>query len=145
VQVKKKLKPKLIIIGLAVVLIIVITSVYLGWSYFVDHRSLEQVRDMTMAYIKANHKETAQYMQSFSWTGGDITPYGGKWFNYQSSGWNIAILHAVALPPSLVWWATSYSLTATCTSQVAPAEVIVSWQGTLQNGVITQTAYTFNL
>jgi len=138
------LKRKSIIIGLAAVLIIVIISGYFGWSYYIDHPSVEQVRDMTMAYIKTHHKETAQYMQSFSWTGGDITPYGivgGEWYSYQSAGWNITIQYPVALPPGSI---TTYSVTATYTSQVTPGEVIVSWQGTLQNDVVTETAYTFN-
>jgi hypothetical protein len=140
----KKLKRKSIIIGLAAVLIIVIIGGYLGWSYYIGHPSVEQVRDMTMAYIKAHHKETAQYMQSFSWTGKDITPEGftgGRWYSYQSAGWNITIQYPVALPPGSI---TIYSVTATYTSQVTPGEVIVSWQGTLQNGLITQTTYTFN-
>ena len=143
---EKNLKRKSTIIGLATVLIIVIISGYLGWSYYIGHPSMEQVRDMTMTYIKAHHNETTQHMQSFSWTGEDITPEGftgGRLYSYKSAGWNITIQYAVALPPSSVWWPTIYSVTATYTSQVTPGEVIVSWQGTLQNGIITQTAYTF--
>ena len=104
----------------------------------------EQVRDMTMIYIEAHHNETAQYMQSFSWTGGDITPVGlvgGKWYSYQSGGWNVTIKYPVGLPPGSI---TISSVTANYTSQVTPGEVIVSWQGTFQNGIITETAYTFN-
>jgi hypothetical protein len=134
------------------VLIIVIIGGYFGLTYYMSlnqknahpNPSVEQVRDMTMAYIKANHNETVQYIQSFSWTGGDITPYGivgGEWYSYQSAGWNITIQYPVALPPGSI---TIYSITATYASQVTPEEVIVSWQGTLQNGIITQTAYTFN-
>ncbi len=141
---KKNLRRKSIILGLAAVLIIVIIGGYFGWNYYIGHPSVEQVRDMTMAYIKAHHNETAQYMQSFSWTGGDITPeglVGGQWYSYQSAGWNITIQYPVALPPGAI---TIYSVTANYTSQVTPGEVIVSWQGTLQNGIITETAYTFN-
>jgi len=29
-----------------------------------------------MAYVEANHPETAQFMQSFNWTGGNTTPEG---------------------------------------------------------------------
>ena len=146
------MKRKSIILGLAAVLIIVIIGGYFGWTYYMSlnqnnstpNPSVEQVRDMTMAYIKAHHNETAQYMQSFSWTGGDITPeglVGGQWYSYQSAGWNITIQYPVALPPGAI---TIYSVTANYTSQVTPGEVIVSWQGTLQNGIITETAYTFN-
>ncbi len=143
---------KSVIIGLAVVLIIVIAGGYFGWTYYasLNHNkstsnpSVEQVRDMTMTYIKAHHNETAQYMQSFSWTGGDITPeglVGGQWYSYQSAGWNVTIQYPVALPPGSI---TIYSVTANYTSQVTHGAVIVSWQGTLQSGIITETAYTFN-
>jgi len=133
------------------VLIIVIISVYFGLTYYqsLNHNnahpnpSVEQVRDMTMAYIKAHHNETAQYMQSFSWTGGNITPMGlvgGQWYSYQSDGWNVTIQYPVALPPGSI---TTYSVTANYASQVAPREVIVSWQGTVQNGIVTQTFYKY--
>jgi len=130
------------------VLIIVIISGYIGWSYYINRPSLAQARDMTMAYIKTHHNETEQYMQGFSWTGENITPEGwagSQLYSYQSAGWNVTILYPVALPPNIASWSgISYSVTATYTSQVTPGEVIVSWQGTLQSGVITQTAYTFN-
>src|SRR5208283_5044910 len=67
---KKNLKRRSIILGLAAVLIIAIIGGYFVWSYYIGHPSAAQVRDMTMAYIKAHHKETAQYMQSFTWIGG---------------------------------------------------------------------------
>jgi hypothetical protein len=143
---------KSVIIGLAVVLIIVIAGGYFGWTYYASlnqnkstsNPSVEQVRDMTMTYIKAHHNETAQYIQSFSWTGGNITPdglVGGQWYSYQSAGWNVTIQYPVALPPGSI---TIYSVTANYTSQVTHGAIIVSWQGTLQSGIITETAYTFN-
>jgi len=141
---------KSVIIGLVVVLIIVIAGVYVGWTYYANlnkstsNPAAEQVRNTTMTYIKEHHNETAQYMQSFSWTGGNITPAdltGGQWYSYQSAGWNVTIQYPVALPPGSI---TTYSVTATYTSQVTPREVIVSWQGTLQNGIVTQTSYKYN-
>ena len=141
------MKRKSIIIGLVAVLIIVIIGGYFVWSYYIGHPSAEQVRNMTMAYIKAHHNETAQYMQSFSWTGGPayLGETGVASYSYQSTGWNITIFGGVVTPSIFAHLLPiSYSVTATYTSQVAPGEVIVSWQGTMQNGVITQTAYTFN-
>ena len=140
----EKATRKSIILGLAAVLIIGIICGYFVWSYYAGHSSLGQVRDTTMAYIKAHHSETAQYMQSISWTGEDTTPQGfvgGAIYSYQGAGWNITIQYPVALPPGST---TIYSVTATYTSQVTPGEIIVSWQGTQQNGITTQTAYTFN-
>jgi hypothetical protein len=144
----KNLRRKSIILGLAAVLIIVIVGGYFGLTYYLGlnqnnappNPSVEQVRDMTMAYIKAHHDETAQYMQSFSWTGRDITPAGlvgyTTWL-YQSAGWKVTIGYPVVPNPI-------YSVTATYTSQVTRGEVVVSWQGTFQNGIINETAYNFN-
>ena len=58
----------------------------------------EQVRDITMAYIKANHNETATYMKNLSWTGGRATPegiVGAETYSYQSSAWDITIQYPV--------------------------------------------------
>ena len=135
---------KSLILGLIVVLIIAIAGGYFAWTYYSkSNPPAVQVRNITMAYIKANHNETAQYMQSFSWTGGNITPVnlvGGQWYSYQSKGWNVTIQYPVALPPGSI---TTYTVTATYISQVTPGEVIVSWQGTVQNGVVTQTSYKY--
>ena len=135
---------KIIIVGLAALLIVLIIGGYIVWSTYVCVPSMTQVRNITMTYIKSHHQETAQYMENLSWTGGNITPVdftGGQWYSYLSAGWNVTIQYPVALPPGSM---TIYSLTATYSAQAASGEPIVSWQGTLENGVITQTAYTFN-
>lgn len=137
--------------GVVALLFIVTIGGYFGWTYYntlnqnnSTPKSVgEQVRDATMDYIKINHSETAQYMQSFSWTGGDITPdglAGGIWYAYQSSGWNIKIEFPVALPPGSI---TTYSLTANYAANVTLGNIIVSWQGTMQNSTITESSYTF--
>ena len=141
----KNLVRKSIIIGLIVVLIIAIAGGYFAWAYYSkSNPPAVQVRNITMTYIKANHNQTAQYMQNFSWTGGKITPMGvlgAEWYSYQSDGWNVTIQYPVALPPGSI---TTYTVTATYASQIAPQEAIVSWQGTIQNGIVTQTSYKYN-
>ena len=104
----------------------------------------EQVRDITMAYIKANHNETATYMESLSWTGGRATPegiLGAETYSYQSSSWIVTIQYPVIPNPT-------YTVTAKYTSfppyyQSSPQDLLISWQGNLQNGTITETAYNF--
>ncbi len=101
----------------------------------------EQVRNTIIMFIGAYHNETTQYMTSFSWTGGDITPegfVGGRRYSYQSAGWNIAIQYPVGLPPSAV---TIYTVNATYSSA---GHTIITWQGTLQSGIITQNGYEYN-
>lgn len=63
----------------------------------------EQVRDITMAYIKANHNETAPYMLSLLWTGGRATPegiLGAETYSYQSSSWIVTIQYPVVPNPT---------------------------------------------
>ncbi len=97
----------------------------------------EQVRDEVMNYTKANHEETAQYMQNFSWTGGDVTPsgiVGASTYTYLSQGWNVTMQYPVV--PDPVYAVTAdYSLSG----------VSITWKGTWQNSTITETSYTDNL
>jgi len=127
-------------------LFVLIISAYFG-IYSTGHPSLQQVRGMTMGYIKAHHIETVQYMENFTWIGGPLNFWGTDTssYSYQSTGWNITIQHGTGMSSIIdVLWPTNYKVTATYTAQTTPEKIIISWQGTLQNGIIIQTAYTFN-
>ena len=97
-----------------------------------------------MAYIKANHNETEPYMKNLSWTGGRATPegiVGAETYSYQSSSWIVTIQYPVVPHPT-------YTVTAKYTSfppyyQSSPQDLLISWQGNLQNGTLTETAYNF--
>jgi hypothetical protein len=94
----------------------------------------EQMRDITMAYIKAYHTKTAQYMHGLMWSGGRMNTgmmVGSDTYSYQSSGWNVTIQNPVVLNPI-------YAILAQMHSN---GELKVSWQGTLQNGTMTETSY----
>jgi hypothetical protein len=101
----------------------------------------EQVRDTAMMYIQAYHNETTPYMQKV-WSGGRTTPEGlvgaetYTYVNAGSAGWLVTIQYPVVLNPI-------YTVNATYSS---PANVgnPITWQGTLQNGTVTETAYTFS-
>jgi hypothetical protein len=100
----------------------------------------EQVRDAAMTYIKTNHNETTQYMLSVSWTGGRTTPsgiVGAETYSYQSEGWNVTMQYPVV--PNPIFTVTADYISPV--SQVTPAEKIVSWLGTWQNGTISETSY----
>ena len=108
--------------------------------YGEQYSTQEQVRDAAMAYIGANHPETAQYMQNLNWTGGSTTPQGivgAETYSYTSDGWNVTMQDPVV--PNAI-----YSITANYTTPSPPAHTIVAWQGTWQNGTITETNYNFN-
>lgn len=102
----------------------------------------EQIRDLISLYIQAYHNQTEPYMQSLTWIGGKITPMGmigSELYSYQSSGWNVTMQYPVTPNPI-------YTIDA----QYKPmqywntGDVLISWQGKLQNGIITETAYKFN-
>jgi hypothetical protein len=122
---------------------VVTATWYLPTNLLTPLSAQEQARDAAMTYIKTNHNEIAPYMQSFTWTGGRTTPamiLGAETYSYQSFGWNVTIQYAVVLNPL-------YAINATYTSpvsQITPGQVTVAWQGTWQNGTITETSYTFN-
>ena len=105
----------------------------------------EQVRDIIIAYINAYHDETAPYMKKLSWTGGRTTPegiVGAETYSYQSSSWIVTIQYPVVPNPL-------YTVTARYTSfppyyQASPQDFLVSWEGTQQNGLITEIVYSFN-
>jgi hypothetical protein len=103
----------------------------------------EQLRDSALMFIQAYHNETTPYMQSFTWTGGRMDMgmmLGSSKYSYQSSGWNVTIQYPVVLNPV-------YTINVDYNSppyyQASPP-VLFSWQGTLQNGTITETGYGFN-
>ena len=101
----------------------------------------EQVRDITMAYIKAYHTKTASYMQSFMWSGGRMDMgmmLGSENYSYQGSGWNVTMQYPVVPNPI-------YTITAQYTPMnMQSGNVVISWQGNLQNGTIAETVYKYN-
>lgn len=101
----------------------------------------EQVRDDAMAYIKTSHPETAQFMNSLAWTGGRTTPQnilGAETYTYTGQGWNVTIHYPVIAHPT-------YAITADYSAPFNGGVSIpyrVMWQGTWENGNITETSYT---
>lgn len=93
----------------------------------------EQARDSVVNYIKTNHNETAQYLQSFNWTGGKVDLgllVGSVLYSYQSQAWNVSIRNPVVPNPI-------YTVTADYTA----GSVAIFWQGTWQSGNINETIY----
>jgi hypothetical protein len=102
----------------------------------------EQVRDDAVAYISTSHPETAQFMDNLTWTGGRTTPQGilgAETYTYTSQGWNVTIQYPVIANPT---YAITADYSAASTEDVSiPYRVI--WQGTWENGTITESSYTF--
>jgi len=111
-------------------------------NLFLPLSTQEQVRDDIMTFIATNHNETGQYIQNLVWTGGRATPeglVGSETYIYQTQTWNVTMQYSVVPNPI-------YGISANCNLLGAKDGVFknaVAWQGTWQNGTITETSYTF--
>jgi hypothetical protein len=109
--------------------------------------SATQVRDETMNYIECYHPETTEYMQNLNWTGGRVETgfVGSENYEYTtltdalgSSGWTVTISYPVVLDPL-------YTLTVNYTQTGVQNPIEICWNGTWQNGTITETSYLSNI
>ncbi|MCW4018667.1 MAG: hypothetical protein NWF00_08345 [Candidatus Bathyarchaeota archaeon] len=98
-------------------------------------------RNKIMAYIGANHSETLQFMSDLNWTGGRVTPenlLGAEIYTYQAQGWTVTIHYPVVLDP--VYDVTVDYSTASGTIGIP---YHITWEGTWQNGCVTEVSYVF--
>lgn len=99
----------------------------------------EQVLNALVNFLRTNHTETVQYLQSFVWTELSLTPeglVGSSKFSYLNQGWNVTMQYPVVLDPI-------YTISANCTSPTNPSQTIIAWHGTWQNQTITETSYIY--
>jgi hypothetical protein len=136
---------------LAAIAILIVLVVIIGLSWVLTRpqqppeelSTQEQARDDAMAYIKTNHAETAQFMNDLTWTGGRTTSegiMGAETYTYTSPGWNVAITYPVVLNPI---YTITADYSATSANSGASIPYRVTWQGTWDNGTVTETSYEF--
>lgn len=98
------------------------------------------IRDLTMMYLKVYHNNTSQYMQNMmTWSGGQMNMgmmVGSNKYGFQSNGWNVTLQNPVVPNPI-------YTITATYMPSNMQRAMMM-WEGTLNNGVITQVSYAYN-
>jgi hypothetical protein len=148
----EKMKKNLLI-GVAVIAVIIIVAAGYGGYKMLGSDSndnpqptttpqlttQEQVRNDVINYMESVHPETEQYMQSFSWTGGDVTQpglVGSSTYNYTSGGWNMTITYPVVPNPIYTCTVKYYNLDSGTLNPL-----LVTWQGTWQAGIVTETSY----
>ncbi|MCJ7762822.1 hypothetical protein MUP38_05135 [Candidatus Bathyarchaeota archaeon] len=103
----------------------------------------EQVRDDAMTFIKTSHPQTAQFMNNLAWTGGRTTPegiVGAETYTYISQGWNVTITYPV-VPNPIYTITADYSATSANSGASIPYRAM--WQGTWENGNVTEISYDF--
>lgn len=96
----------------------------------------EDARDSAVMFITTNHTEVAPMLSNMTWTGGRVETglVGSETHIWTSGNWNVTITHPVVPDPV-------YTIGAVYTDTVN--NVTVDWQGTYQNGVVTETNYSF--
>jgi hypothetical protein len=98
--------------------------------------SQEQARDAALAYIQANHPETAPFMHPSAWTGGTQEP--NQIITFHSGDWAVTV-HTDA--------ASTFTVTATFHVEPAQGQASIpyaaTWQGACINSHITENSYTF--
>jgi hypothetical protein len=95
----------------------------------------EQVRNDIVNFLRT-HADATPYLQTFDWTGGNITPDGlvsSSTYSYISNGWNVTMQYPI-IPNPL------YSITANYNQ----GPFNIAWGGTWQNGNTIEITYTNN-
>jgi uncharacterized protein YbdZ (MbtH family) len=96
----------------------------------------EQVRDDCMNYIKMNHNEAAPYIPAtLIWVGGRVNTslVGSETYTWVSGNWSLTEQYPVI--PN-----TTYTVAAIYNSSAAT----IMWNGTWQDGNITESSFVFN-
>ena len=98
----------------------------------------EQIRDAAIAYIGSSHPETQQLMNQLNWTGGrqETGLVGAETYLYQAQRWTVTLRYPVVPNPV-------YSVTVEYSTQSGAMGIPYSvfWEGTWQNGTITETSF----
>ena len=129
--------PRWRLITIAIVLIIVVISgVYVGLIYVNNNQPASNrpagIRDKVIKYIAANHTETANFTSNLSWTGG------------KQANWTFRLRHLPLHATDWYMWLNCsvvpnpiYQIDANYTR----GDVTLDWQGTYQNGTVTEISY----
>jgi hypothetical protein len=138
----RKMLLAVIVLVIALVVIIGANWVLISPKQPLELSTQEQVREDFMVYIKTSHPETEEFMGNLAWTGGRTTTQGvgSEKYTYTGIGWNVTIRYPV-VPNPIYTVTVDYSATAASSGASIPYRVI--WEGTWDNGTITETSYGF--
>jgi hypothetical protein len=111
----------------------------------------EQARDDVMVYIQNNHNEIAQFVQDLNWKGGRVETDGivSEIYTYTTiepgvlggAGWTVNMAYKVyPVIPNPV-----YTVRAKYSQAGVLSTYMVAWEGTWQNGTVTETSCVDNV
>jgi hypothetical protein len=98
------------------------------------------VRNAVIAHLESSHPETAPLLNDLNWSGGRVETglLGSETYLYESHGLQVTIQNAVVLNPM-------YSITVHYALPQGEMGIPynLTWEGTLQDGTLTESAYSF--
>ncbi|MDG6223418.1 MAG: hypothetical protein IAX21_02880 [Candidatus Bathyarchaeota archaeon] len=102
--------------------------------------SPEQIRDEIIQYIQDNHPDVTVLINNFEWTGGLVETglLGAGLYNYQSEGWTVEISYPIVANPTF-----DVKVEYSVPSGMISIPYSLNWEGTWENGTITETNYFF--
>jgi hypothetical protein len=147
-------RASLIVAAVVIIVIIIVAFVYFGTNYFGNNPSatptptptstatpsattVETVRDSVLYFISTNHTETNPYIiDHMTWSGGrqETGLVGSETYSYTGGDWNVTIQYPVVPNPV-------YTVNATYTSPTT--HLVISWQGTYENGTVTENTFSY--
>jgi|WetSurMetagenome_2_1015567.scaffolds.fasta_scaffold135509_1 hypothetical protein len=147
-------RASIIVAAVVIIVIIIVAFIYFGTNYFGNNPpspsptptptstatpsiTPETVRNYVMYFISTNHSQAATYItDNINWTGGlqPTSLVGYSTYSYAGNGWNVTIGYPVVPNPI-------YDVNATYTSPTT--HLIINWQGTYENGAVTEIKYTY--
>ena len=94
----------------------------------------EQVKDAAMAHIKSTYPVTAQFMINLTWNGGRLETESleTETYVFYASYWTVTVEWPMVSNPT-------YKVSAAYSLE----ETLVMWEGSYQNGKITETKYSY--
>lgn len=124
---------------------------YIVYSLSFETSPAKQALLDTFPYLLDNHNDTMQYLQDlFGWTGGRVAApegfVGSETYRYNGVGWNSTTMYPAGWTVSEQYPVVPnpiYNVNVTYTSpHDSSGHIIVDWQGTWQNGTVTETHYS---
>jgi hypothetical protein len=146
-------RASLIVAAVVIIVILIVAFLYFGTNIFGNNppsptptptptatsstATPETVRNSVLYFISTNHSDAASYItDNISWSGGrqETGLVGSETYSYAGNNWNVTIQYPVVPNPI-------YTVNATYTSPTS--HLIITWQGTYENGTVTESSFTF--
>jgi hypothetical protein len=128
----------------------VVEQGYVVYSLDFENLLPKQALLDTCSYLIDNHKDIMPYLQDlYSWTGGRMAPaegfVGSETYRYSGVGWNATTMYPAGWTVTVQYPVVLNPIYNVNVTYASPHDnsgnIILDWQGTWQNGTVTETHY----